>query len=123
MNSPQTFWRLLRDYERLTRDETTALSNRDFTAVASVESLKPVLFAALREIGAALGFDRRDPGLRARLELLATHERANLALIGKLLAQATSERQTLNAASLRLRGLEHSYATGGVRAESFFAQG
>ena len=123
MNSPQTFWRLLRDYERLTSDETTALRNRDFEAVASAESLKPVLFSALREIGAALGYDRSDPVLRNRLELLAIHERANLAFVGKLLAQAASERRNLNALLLRLRGIDHTYAVAGARAEAFFAQG
>lgn len=118
------FWRLLADYERISRDETTAIRGEDFETAAAIQALKAVLFATLEDTGRDLGIDRRQPSFHERLEKIAVGERANQAFVKQLLARNTAERKSLDTARSRLRGLLHSYVSiiphGGG---SFFAQG
>lgn len=118
------FWRLLADYERISRDETTAIRGEDFETAAAIQALKAVLFSTLEDNGRDLGIDRRQSSLHERLEKIATGERANLDFLKQLLARNAAEKRSLDASRSRLRGLLHSYVSlaphGGG---SFFAEG
>ena len=122
--SSAAFWRLLADYERISRDETTAIRGEDFETAAGIQAIKALLFATLEDSGRELGIDRRQASFHARLEKIADDERANQAFVKQLLARNAAERRTLDTARSRLRGLLHSYvsiqAPGGG---SFFARG
>lgn len=104
------FWRLLADYERISRDETTAIRAEDFETAARIQELKATLFAAIQDGGRELGMDRREASFAERLEKIADGERANEAFVRQLLARNATERRKLLAARARLRGLQHSYA-------------
>ena len=104
------FWRHLADYERISRDETTAIRAEDFETAASIQELKATLFDALHEGGRELGMDRREASFHERLEKIADGERANETFVRQLLARNAAERRTLLTARARLRGLQHSYA-------------
>lgn len=122
--SGAAFWRLLADYERISRDETTAIRGEDFETVATIQALKAVLFATLEGSGRDLGIDRREASFHARLEKIAAAERANQAFVKQLLARNAAERRTLDTARSRLRDLLHSYVS--IKAPSggsFFARG
>ena len=118
------FWRLLGDYERISRDETTAIRGEDFDTAATIQALKAVLFATLENTGRDLGIDRRQTSFHERLEKIASGERANQAFVKQLLARNIAERKSLDTARSRLRGLLHSYVSITPRnGGSFFAQG
>lgn len=118
------FWRLLADYERISRDETTAIRGEDFETAAGIQALKAVLFATIEDSGRDLGIDRRQASFHARLEKIATAERANQAFVKQLLARNLAERRSLDTARSRLRGLLHSYVSITPRGGgSFFAEG
>ena len=118
------FWRLLGDYERISRDETTAIRGEDFETAGTIQALKAVLFATLENTGRDLGIDRRQPSFHERLEKIASGERANQAFVKDLIARNIAERRSLDTARSRLRGLLHSYVSIAPRAGgSFFAEG
>lgn len=119
----RAFWRLLADYETVSRDETTALRAQDFETAGDIQALKAVIFAALEECGRALGIDRREASLHQRLEKIAAGERANHVFVGQLLAGNAAERKALNAARTRLRSLLHSYVSLDSAGGSFLARG
>lgn len=122
--SPAGFWRLLGDYERICNDETAALRAEDFESAATIQALKATLLAGLQEKGRELGIDRSDSSFRERLEAIASSEQANEAFVAKLLTRNATERISLDAARIRLRGLRHSYASyKPVGSGSFFARG
>ena len=118
------FWRLLGEYERISRDETTAIRGEDFETAANIQALKAVLFVTLEDTGRDLGIDRRQASFHERLEKIASGERANQVFVKQLLARNIAERRSLDTARSRLRGLLHSYVSilphGGG---SFFAEG
>ena len=89
------FWRLLGDYERISRDETTAIRGEDFETAATIQALKAVLFATLENTGRDLGIDRRQASFDERLEKIASGERANQAFVKQLLARNIADRKTL----------------------------
>jgi len=122
--SNAAFWRLLAEYERISRDETVAIRSEDFETAATIQALKALLFLTLESSGRDLGIDRRQASFHARLEKIADAERANQTFVKQLLAQNAAERRTLDTARSRLRGLLHSYVSLQVPSGgSFFAQG
>ena len=122
--SSAAFWRLLADYERISRDETTAIRGEDFETAATIQALKALLLATLEDSGRSLGIDRREASFHARLEKIAAAARANQLFVKQLLARNAAERRTLDTARSRLRGLLHSYvSTKAPGSGSFFARG
>lgn len=117
------FWRLLTDYERLTQDESVAIHMRDFDALDRLQSLKPALFDELCGLAAPLGLDRQNPALALRLDALAKREAASAAALAMMLDEGRTERQNLDAARLRLRGLNTSYGPEARPAQAFCAHG
>ena len=76
------------------------------------------------ENGRILGIDRRHTDFHERLEAIASGERANEFFVKQLLARNAAERKSLDAARLRLRGLQHSYVSAKpADSGSFFARG
>lgn len=117
------FWRLLTDYERLAQDESVAIHARDFDAVESIQSRKPALFDELCGLAAKAGLNRQNATLSIRLDALTTLETASSTALAAMLNEARTERQTLDAARQRLRGLNTSYGPDPHRAQTFFAHG
>ena len=109
MRAGQDFWRLLADYERLTQNESAALGARDFGEVAAVQSCKDFLLAELIATARAAGLDRSSAELARRIDLLIASEERNAKLVGEMVAHAILERQSLDAARMRLRELGSIY--------------
>ena len=106
---PPRLGRLLGEYERLTRDEGVALRSRDFTRLAEIHAFKPALLGAIVDEGASLGLDRRVLWFDDCLLALAALERDNVNLAARGLMQLNIQRETLESARKRLRGLGHAY--------------
>lgn len=119
---PPRLGRLLGEYERLTRDEGAALRTRDFLKLAEIHAFKPVLLSAIVEEGASLGLDRRVVWFDDCLVALATLERDNLNVAAHSLRQLNIQRENLDAARNRLRGLGHAYRWGGATSSRLFAR-
>lgn len=111
MNSkvPARLGRLLGEYERLTRDEGVALRSRDFSRLAEIHAFKPALLSAIVDEGTSLGLDRRVLWFDDCLLALAALERDNINLAARGLMQLNIQRETLESARKRLRGLGHAY--------------
>lgn len=111
------FWRLLGEYERLTRDETIAVNEQNYPAVAELSAKKTLLFLEMQSLGKTLDIDRAHPALKSRIDPLIETEQRNAALLNKCVSETHCQRQTLEAATKRLRNFERVY-TWGARAES-----
>ncbi len=109
MRAEQDFWRLLTDYERLTQNESASLGAEDFGEVAAIQSCKDSLLAKLVTTAAEAGLDRRSAELARRIDLAIASEERNLRLVGEMVARAGLERQSLEAARMRLRELGSIY--------------
>jgi len=118
-----TLWRLLRDYENTSRDEITAIRAQDFETVATLQSLKALLFAGIEDRARELGIDSGHAEYRKRLEKIAEGERANHAFMKTLLDRNAAERKSLNSARARVRALQHSYVSVRPQERSFSARG
>jgi hypothetical protein len=119
--APPRLGRLLGEYERLTRDEAVALKGRDFAALAAIHSFKPELLEEIIREGAAQGLDRRVLWFNERLLTLAALERDNVNFAARVLVQLSQQRENLEAARKRLRGLGHAYRGVGVSSSRLFA--
>lgn len=117
------FWRLLRDYERLTQDESVAIRARDFDALDSLHARKPAVLEALCALGVQAGFDRRTADLGARIERLTAAETANAESMATMLGEARLERQNLEVARQRLRSLNTLYGPEATREQGFCVHG
>ena len=109
MRAERNFWRLLTDYERLTQNESAALGAQDFDEVAAIQSCKDSLLLKLTTTAREAGLDRRTVELARRVDLLIASEERNLQLVGERVARAGLERQSLDAARMRLRELGSIY--------------
>ena len=105
------FWRLLGDYEDLSRSETAALHGEDFASLVAIQSLKSAVFAAMDESCRRHGINRSESALLARMEKIAAGETANLTFLTQRLAANAAERRALSSARARLRSLQHSYVS------------
>lgn len=119
--APPKLGRLLGEYERLTRDEAAALRARDFTALAAIHSFKPQLLDDLIREGAAQGVDRRVLWFNDRLLALTAMERENVNFAARVLVQLSLQRDNLDSARKRLRGLGNAYRSVGVPSSRLFA--
>ena len=109
MATERDFWRLLADYERLTIDESAALGGGDFDELAALQDLKDPLLETMRTLAKESGLDRTNPRLASRVDQVLSSAHRNRKLIDNMLSRARTERQNLDAAKLRLRGLGTAY--------------
>jgi len=107
------FWRLLGDYERLTKNESAALLAGAFDDLAVIQDLKDPVLESLRVFATSAGLDRTHPELAGRVDQLLRHAERNRKLIETMLSRAHVERQNLDAARQRLRGLGTAYRPSG----------
>lgn len=122
MTTEDDFWRLLGDYEGLTRDETAALHTGDFSALSGIHERKPLILCELVRLGNSLGINRERAELDGRLRTISQIEQDNAALVSTYISKNRSELQALDAASERLRAMKQAYGHGGQaakRSESF----
>jgi len=103
------FWRLLGDYERLTKNESAALLAGAFEELAAIQNLKDPVLESMRIFAQAAGLDRRNTELARRVDQLLIQAERNQKLIDTMLARAHVERQNLDAARQRLRGFGTAY--------------
>ena len=109
MGTERDFWRLLTDYERLTQNETVSLGSEDFAQVENIQACKDSLLVKLSLFATEAGLDRRNRELSRRIDLVIEGERANEKLVAAMVARAAMEKQSLDAARLRLRELGSIY--------------
>lgn len=116
MLAEQDFWRLLGDYERLTKNESAALLAGAFDDLAAIQSLKEPVLESMRAYAQTSGLDRRNTEFARRIDQLLIHAERNRKLIDTMLTRAHVERQNLDAARQRLRGLGTAYRPGAAHA-------
>lgn len=119
---PPRLGRLLGEYERLTRDEGVALRTSDFCRLAEIHSFKPALLRTIVEEGTSLGLDRRVQWFHDCLLGLETLERDNVNAAARGVMQLTLQRDHLESARKRLRGLGHAYRSVGTSSSRLFAR-
>lgn len=125
MSPEQNFWRLLGDYERLTRDEAAAIWEWQFAALTEIHETKMLILGELVKISRMIGLTRANPAFQNRLRLLGEAQQRNASLVDDGIAKARREYKMLNATSLRLRSIDHVYAAdsrGGHLKGTFCAQ-
>lgn len=120
---PPRLGRLLGEYERLTRDEGAALRGHDFPALAAVAAFKPALLVEIVGEANAHGLDRRIVWFNDCLGALAALERDNVTLASRILKQLSSQRDNVEVARKRLRGLGNAYRPMMTRSSKLFALG
>jgi DNA repair ATPase RecN len=109
MLAEHDFWRLLGDYERLTKNESAALLAGAFDDLAAIQDLKEPVLETMRTFAQAAGLDRRNSELARRVDQLLIHAERNKKLIETMLKRARVEGQNLDSARQRLRGLGTAY--------------
>ena|SRR5450432_1538575 len=109
MKTAGNFDRLLGDYERLTRDETFAIHERNFSAVAELSLKKTAVFQELARAGKALGIDHRHATFKDRIAHLIETELQNASLVDECVSKTRCQRQMLATAAKRLRTFERVY--------------
>jgi len=109
MVAERDFWRLLADYEHLTRNESAALVAGAFEELAVLQDLKDPVLDKLRQLARETGLDRTHPQLASRVDQILRHAERNKQLIEMMLSRAHVERQNLDSARQRLRGLGAAY--------------
>ena len=109
MGAERDFWRLLTEYERLTQNETVSLGSEDFAEVDAIHTCKDALLVELSLFATEAGLDRRNRELSQRIDLVIEGERGNEKLVAAMVARAAMEKQSLDAARQRLRGLGSIY--------------
>ena len=109
MRAQPHFWRLLSDYERLTQNEAAALGAEDFEEVDAIHNRKDALLAEMQSLALEAGLNRDNEELARRVDALLAHQARNQQLIDAMLERAHGERQNLEAARHRLRGLGAHY--------------
>ena len=109
MIAEEDFWRLLADYERLTVDESAALGAGDFDELAAIQNLKDPVLETMRALAKSAALDRTNPQLAGRVDQVLVNAARNKKLIDTMLTRAHAERQNLDAARQRLRGLGTAY--------------
>lgn len=95
MLAEQRFWRLLADYEQLTRDEAAALRARDFDKVSRGQKSKAALLGELPALAAAVGLNCRETTLAGRLDALIRAEEENREATSALLHTTRSKHPQL----------------------------
>jgi hypothetical protein len=119
MPANQQFWRLLSDYERLTQNEAAALGTEDFEEVASIHMRKDSLLERMQSLASEAGLNRENEELGRRVEALLAKQARNKALIDEMLVRADAERQNIEGARHRLRGLGTHYKPAAILRAAF----
>jgi hypothetical protein len=109
MFADEDFWRLLGDYERLTKDESAALLAGAFEDLAVIQDLKEPVLEMMREFATAAGIDRANSEFTRRIDQLLLHAERNKKLIETMLRRAHVEQHNLDAARQRVRDLGTAY--------------
>jgi len=118
---PPKLGRLLGEYERLTTDEAAAVRARDFPALAEIHAFKPQLLAEIVAEAGREHIDRKVAWFNERLDRLAELERENVNFAARVLAQLRVQRENLDQARKRLRGLGNAYRRSGSSSSRLFA--
>ena len=121
MAGERDFWRLLTEYERLTRNESFSIKSEDFAEVAAIQKCKDSILAKLQALGAECGLDRRNSELSRRMDKLIESEQRNEQLLGTMAVRACTKLRSLDATRSRLRGLGNSYVSEKSEHRSFSA--
>jgi hypothetical protein len=114
------FLRLLTACERLARDESAALTRRDFEALARTQHVKSALLAGL---AAAAGDSSADSDIRARLAGLLKANRENSQILSNVAAVTSERLRNVRAATNQLRAMRTVYKTGTFQQQAFSAHG
>jgi hypothetical protein len=109
MQTERDFWRLLTDYERLTQNESAALSGADFDELAAIHERKAAVFPVLCELAQKAGLDRGNAELARRIDAVTANQSRNADLIAEMIESADEERQGFGSSRNRLRGLGNAY--------------
>ena len=121
MAGERDFWRLLTEYERLTRNESFSIQSEDFAEVAALQKCKDSILAKLQALGAECGLDRKNPELSRRMDNLIESERRNEKLLATMVVRAGTNLRSLDATRSRLRGLGNIYVSEKSEHRSFSA--
>ncbi len=125
-DSQKRFWRLLSDYEELTRGETAAVQHRDYPSLEDAQTLKATILPVLQRTAASLGLDRTNcPALVVRLDAIAAAEAANLETLAVRRTAMQTRVGEMDTTRQRLRTLRNYHAdpSPGYAAGSFAACG
>ncbi len=109
MSAERDFWRLLAEYERLTRDESFSLKSEDFAEVDALQNCKDTVLEKLEALAGEAGLDRRNAELARRIDVLIEIERQNEKRVGAMIARDAAQTRSMDAARLRLRRLGNIY--------------
>jgi hypothetical protein len=115
------FSRLLAACERLTREETAALSRRNFDALSRTQRVKSAILA---DMAAEAGSRPLGADARIRLTRLLNTTRENELLLSNLKAATSEKLRKSRAATHRLHTLRPAYTSATrAREQAFFAHG
>ena len=107
------FWRLLTDYEALTRQETVAVWHRDYPSLEEAQRLKGIIFPVWQRLGEELGLNRSNsPELERRLEAISAAEAVNLEALDVQRQAAQARMGELSATRQRLNSVGRNYHEG-----------
>ena len=107
------FWRLLTDYEALTRQETVAVWHRDYPSLEEAQRLKAVILPVWQRLGGELHLNRLNcPELRQRLDAISAREGTNLEAITAQREDAQRRLGALAATRQRLHKVGRNYHEG-----------
>ena len=104
----EKLWRLLGACERLARDETAALTHRNFGALVETQQIKSALLSDLAS-EATLVHASCNSGARARLCRLLDNNRENARILSSIMEASREERLKMRAAAKQLRSLRASF--------------
>ena len=106
------FWRLLSDYEELTRGETAAVQHRDYPSLEAAQERKAAVLSALQQTAARLGLDRTNcPELVRRLDTVSAAEAANLDTLAARRTLMQQRSRELSANWQRFRSVKKNYGS------------
>lgn len=115
MNAPEDnkrFWRLLSDYEELTRGETAAVQHRDYPSLEAAQERKSDILRVLQRTAAHLGLDRTNcPELVRRLDAVSAAEAANLEALAARRVRMQQQSDELRASWQRFRSVRKNYGS------------
>ena len=121
------FWRLLADYEALTRQEAVAIAHENFLALIDAQRLKTTIFPDWLQLGGDLGIHREEnPELHERLEGITALENDNMLALTVIRESARQRIGELSQARQRLAQLRRNYREKeipGVLTTGFVAHG
>ena len=104
------FWRLLGDYEVLTRQESVAIQHENFPALIEAQRLKTTIFPDWLQLGSELGINREVSfELNERLEGITSLENTNLLGLTAIRESARQRLTELAQARQRLALMRRNY--------------